>query len=442
MFEEIRLLECPMQANESRPPNRVCMTSKIQAVSSSSRRAFLAGSVATALLAEGNNNAHSAPSRNQSALTGVYDVTSPQFGAVGDGKSGDSRAIQAAIDAAGAVGGVVWFPAGTYLIDAGLIIPRQVVLDGCGWGPPYTPANGSTLLVRSAEMTPITIKGRGTTIRNLAMYHIQPDAKEGWAPAAYPAAIRITGCDDVRIENVFLQNPTVGIQSEHSGRVTIERLWGQPLRIGVTVDTSFDVFKMDNVHFWPFWSNQPSVRSYMNENAVAIESLRNDNPHYSNVFALGYAAGFHFGRSSDGITSKFHIVNADIDLSNCGIKIDGAHTTGQISNFTMQGNDAGAKHLSEPGLTITAEHCVVQAANLRITNVGGAGALVSGNHSYVALQNGWIENWDQEKSGHAAVEAANGASAYVGAGSIFTGSESPRFAGPVHIGDNCTSEAG
>lgn len=42
----------------------------------------------------------------------VFNVK--DYGAVGDDSTNDTSAIQAAVDAAGAVGGVVWFPAGTY----------------------------------------------------------------------------------------------------------------------------------------------------------------------------------------------------------------------------------------------------------------------------------------------------------------------------------------
>ena len=53
------------------------------------------------------------------------------FGAVGDGSTDDSAAIQAAIDyVAGAGGGVVHFPSGTYLISEPLILKSLVTLAG------------------------------------------------------------------------------------------------------------------------------------------------------------------------------------------------------------------------------------------------------------------------------------------------------------------------
>lgn len=46
-----------------------------------------------------------------------FDIRHPTYGAVGDGSTEDQVAIQAAIEAAEAVGGTVFFPAGTYLVD-------------------------------------------------------------------------------------------------------------------------------------------------------------------------------------------------------------------------------------------------------------------------------------------------------------------------------------
>lgn len=61
----------------------------------------------------------------------TYNVKA--YGAVGDGSAFDTLAIQAAIDAASAVGGgVVFFPRGTYKFTAALTVPSNVTLRGVG----------------------------------------------------------------------------------------------------------------------------------------------------------------------------------------------------------------------------------------------------------------------------------------------------------------------
>lgn len=68
------------------------------------------------------------------ATTGlVFNVKSPVYGAVGDGVVNDQAAIQAALAAAVAAGGgIVYFPAGTYLISSAIDWDRRVSIVGAG----------------------------------------------------------------------------------------------------------------------------------------------------------------------------------------------------------------------------------------------------------------------------------------------------------------------
>ncbi len=68
------------------------------------------------------------------ALTGVfYNVKAPAYGAVGNGTTDDTSAIQAAITAcATAGGGIVFFPKGTYRTVAALTMNTKVSLMGAG----------------------------------------------------------------------------------------------------------------------------------------------------------------------------------------------------------------------------------------------------------------------------------------------------------------------
>ncbi len=67
-------------------------------------------------------------------LGGIFDVQKT-YGAVGDGVADDTAAIQAAIDAASSVGGLVWIPAGVYLVSSTLDIidKKGVAISGVGW---------------------------------------------------------------------------------------------------------------------------------------------------------------------------------------------------------------------------------------------------------------------------------------------------------------------
>jgi len=59
-----------------------------------------------------------------------FDVTHPDFGAIGDGLTDDTAAIQAAFDAISATGGIrtVYFPSGTYLISGVINLNKNNIM--------------------------------------------------------------------------------------------------------------------------------------------------------------------------------------------------------------------------------------------------------------------------------------------------------------------------
>jgi len=69
----------------------------------------------------------------RTALDKLRDVVSVKdFGAAGDGTADDTAEIQAALDAVPAIGGCVYFPAGTYVVSAPLVVDSNTVLVGDG----------------------------------------------------------------------------------------------------------------------------------------------------------------------------------------------------------------------------------------------------------------------------------------------------------------------
>jgi hypothetical protein len=82
----------------------------------------------------------------QTALASIgtlfFSVKDPQYGAVGDGSTDDTAAIQEALDAAElANGGTVFFPAGRYKVTSALTVAAGVNLLGAGSGASWI--NGS-----------------------------------------------------------------------------------------------------------------------------------------------------------------------------------------------------------------------------------------------------------------------------------------------------------
>ena len=77
-------------------------------------RGLVAGGAATAVAMTALSSPAAAAGATDALATNVKD---PAYGAVGDGQTDDTAAIQAAINATPA-GGVCFFPAGTYLVSS------------------------------------------------------------------------------------------------------------------------------------------------------------------------------------------------------------------------------------------------------------------------------------------------------------------------------------
>jgi hypothetical protein len=76
-----------------------------------------------------------------------FNVKDPAYGAVGDGATDDRAAIALAILAANAVGGIVYFPGGTYRVTTALNVPYNVALVGTGPDSSIMDMNSATAVV-------------------------------------------------------------------------------------------------------------------------------------------------------------------------------------------------------------------------------------------------------------------------------------------------------
>lgn len=91
------------------------------------------------------------------------------FGAVGDGKSDDTAALQRAIDAAAAAGGAVFVSPGIYLSGELHLRPGSALVGIPGWN--YSEPGGSVLRLSGAEATCLLnlTDARGATLDGLAL---------------------------------------------------------------------------------------------------------------------------------------------------------------------------------------------------------------------------------------------------------------------------------
>ncbi len=234
-------------------------------------------------------------------------VSVKAHGAKGDGKTDDAAAFQKALDQAGRQPGTtVEVPVGNYVLKKGITIPYGTALVGVWHAPTAkTLMKGTTLLAVDGQGdengTPLITMQGDSTLKGITVYYPEQDNPDEIRP--YPWCIRVAG-DSASILDCLLVNPYKGIDlaTVPSQRHFVSRVYGQPLRIGIFVDQCYDVGRIENVHFWPFWKwaeNSP-IHRWMLANSECFVFARTDWEYVCNTFCFGYGVGYKFVKSARG----------------------------------------------------------------------------------------------------------------------------------------------
>ncbi len=242
---------------------------------------------------------------------GTFNVR--DFGAKGDGQSDDTAAFQKAMAAAAAAGGgTVMAPRGAYFCAGHLSVPSAVTLSGIWQSvPSHTGVrnrggakptdDGTTFLVTEgagSENGPAFITlNSNSTLKGVVLYY--PKQKPDDAPNPYPYAVAMRGKNPAVLD-VELLNPYSGIDASRNERHLIRNVSGQPLRRGVFVDAIYDIGRIENVHFNPWWSNSRKLLAWQMANGEAFILARSDWQYMLNTFCFGYNVGYKFIRSPAG----------------------------------------------------------------------------------------------------------------------------------------------
>jgi hypothetical protein len=286
------------------------------------------------------------------ASASFFDVKE-NFGARGDGETDDTASFQRAMDAAAeAGGGVVRVPAGKYRIASTLNIPDLVTLEGT-WRAPgrlypkigdgsIDSLKGSVLLAYAGagdeDGAPFIWLNSNSTLKGIAIFY--PEQTPTNPPVAYPWTIASAAADNCSIIDVLLINPyqAVDFGTRVAGRHYIRNLYGQPLRRGLFVDQCYDVGRVENVHFWPFWLWEGAIKEYMAEHGEAFIFGRTDWQYLVNCFTLGYNVGFRFGDFGHG-PGNVLLTQSGADIGPIALLVESSqlHAGISVSNSQMYG---------------------------------------------------------------------------------------------------------
>ena len=235
------------------------------------------------------------------------------FGALGDGKTDDTAAFQKALDAAAKVGGgVVYAPVGNYFFAGHLNIPQAVTLAGV-WqsvpahngirnrGLPKPTDDGTTFLITEGagneNAPPFITLNTNSTLKGVVLYYPRQNVDD--IPKPYPWAIAMRGKNPAVLA-VEMLNPYNGIDATKNERHLIRDVQGQPIRRGILVDAIYDIGRIENVHFNPWWSMKPKLFRWQMENGEAFIFGKSDWQYVYNTFCFGYNIGYKFIRTKTG----------------------------------------------------------------------------------------------------------------------------------------------
>lgn len=288
---------------------------------------------------------------------GYLNAQNPPYRARGDGVTDDTAAIQSALnDAAAGGGGIIFLPRGNYRIATHLVVPAQTTLAGV-WRAPtaYSQNQGTTLLATegagSTSGVPfLTLQGNNSALDGVTIYY--PNQVVSNRPVAYPWAIQGGGGENVTIQNALLVNPYLGVDlaTHPSARHLVRGVYGQPLLVGIAVDQCYDIGRIMDIHFWPFWSQDSRVEAFQSSYAVTFDFMRTDWEVVQDVFSWGYNIGARFRASAHGAMngqmSNINFDNVDIGLQLAATQPYAVH----ISNLNLANAGGGTNHIGIQGL--------------------------------------------------------------------------------------------
>lgn len=345
----------------------------------------------------------------------IYSVQ--HYGAKGDGKTDDTAAFQKAMDAAAqSGGGVVYAPRGNYFFAGHLNVPRAVTLKGM-WesvpshvglrnkGGDKPEDDGTTFLVTEnqgkEDGEPFITLGDNATLKGVVLYY--PNQNPAAEPTPYPWAIAMRGKNPAVI-SVELLNPYNGIDASRNERHLIRDVQGQPLRRGIFVDAIYDIGRIENVHFNPWWSIKPELTHWQEKNGEAFIFGRSDWQYVYNTFCFGYGKGYKFIKSDTGVCNG-NFLGIGADDCNTAVDVEDSAPFGLlISNgeFTSFHGDQPTMVRAESSNagTVRFVNCAFWGPCRQIANIAGRGTVGFSDCTFV--------QWDGGHEGCSAIQAEGG----------------------------------
>lgn len=329
--------------------------------------------------------------------------------------------VQTAFNAPGANGFELYIPAvkNSIRLTAPIVVQHPITVSGAG-AAPYVGALGTHgpgswfqldhLSVGFSIAGPAGEITSGITFQDVATYRNQPAAAPGWVPLAADYDFVVSNADCM-LERVMLLNPTKGINhiNGNAGRLTLNHVRGQPFQVGINIDTAYDVFRANDVHWWPFWADLADVNGYTKANLQGIRLQRCDNPYISGYFTIFAQHPIVMSSSVNGVSSRVGITNFGFDgFGNVGLYFEPSAVGAQVymTNGYFFGAD-GTGVNGNAGVNVQAPGALLQLSNVRISSVKQQAIVAAAAGTVVQVDNLVVENWNQQNAGFSALASGD-----------------------------------
>ena len=291
----------------------------------------------------------------------AYNVKA--FGAVGDGVTDDTTAIKNAIAAAGAKGGRVRFPAGTFIYSSYMQPPSNITIEG---------VKGATVIKMKPDVLPTFGFFNVGNINNVVVRDIKfvGNKVDPTTPGTAEPAMFLLGCSDILIENCeFTGYMGIGIAFQGGKNTKV---------IGCKF---YD--HGQNLTAWRGMSPKsvPAVWAAYGNEGLVVEDCDFDDCRWSAVFMLGKKGSVNNCRIDNvGESSIYSESSAEYPTEY------NSATNNKISNAYMVDVTACGIEWATPNSVI---------ADNVITSCGGDGIAIA-NCSYLTVENNIISNCNKE----------------------------------------------
>lgn len=329
-------------------------------------------------------------------------------------------------------GATIIVPVGVFLWNTSETFVSPCHFAGQGWNErtgtnPPPAEQGSWINIVNPSVTPITWEqpnGNGGTggFDDIAFEQVHPNQlspPSNWAPTVYPYVFTILQTAHFILDQVYFYGIYDAINvpgtSGSTGRLQLSHIYGQVFHSFLNDSGVLDTQHLDDIHLWPFWSNNIYVVDWSVTNADAFTLKRVDGIMADHWFIFGYNACINMSYESglgpnNGPPTAISIGSLSCDASKYAVL-----ETGNSGNISIGSLFWGGE--TQTTGAIPGSSAILDSAVGVTTVIGDLHSLISGgpvvsitnaaSNELVKINSAVVNNWNQDADGSAAFSIAS-----------------------------------